>query len=62
MIIAAFLLIVAIDIVAAKYILKVREVNNSKCEFIEGIASEIKIPLINLKSVDFPAPLEPTSP
>ena len=45
MIIAAFLLIVAIDIVAAKYILKVREVNNSKCEFIEGIASEIKIPL-----------------
>lgn len=45
MLIAAFLLIVGICIVATRYIVKVREVNNSKCEFIEEMATEIKVPL-----------------
>ena len=45
MLVAALLLIVGLCVVATVYTRKVKNVNYSKCEFIEGMAAEIKIPL-----------------
>lgn len=45
MFVAAFLLIVGMCVVSVIYTRKVKKVNYSKCEFIESIAAEIKIPL-----------------
>ena len=45
MLVAAFLLIVGMCVVSVIYTRKVKEVNYSKCEFIESMAAEIKIPL-----------------
>lgn len=45
MFVAAFLLIVGMCVVSFTYTRKVKKVNYSKCEFIESMAAEIKIPL-----------------
>lgn len=45
MFVAAFLLIVGMCVVSVTYTRKVKKVNYSKCEFIESMAAEIKIPL-----------------